>query len=209
MITQSDAIDFLKMLPGSDHNVLITDPDWGMDYDWKTFLAECMRVTALGSTLIMWNAAPAALFRLLNIAKEVGYKAKHIFPWIKPNGSNPTGWGISRRWEAIVWFDNKKGRRGELKFLADTWVVPRVTSVSRENLGHRWQKPRDLCEILVRGFSRPGDMIIDTFVGTGVILAEAKARDRLWKGCDIDQRWATLSQALLEGTPMPRLGDMF
>ena len=102
MIVQSDAIDFLKTIPGHMNNVVITDPDWGLSYDWKEFLTQCMRVTDLGTTVIMWNAAPTPLYELLHIAHGIGYKVKHLFPWYKTNGSNPTGWGIARRWAVRI-----------------------------------------------------------------------------------------------------------
>jgi len=209
MIIESDAIELLKGIEGSQNTVVITDPDWDAVYPWRTFLAQCMKVTQMGTTVVMWNAAPKQLHTLLDYAQDIEYTVKHIFPWAKPNGSQPTGWGLSRRWEAIVWFDNRPKRRGELKFLADVFTVPRITRVSREDLGHRWQKPRDLCEILIRGFSRPGDVVVDPFCGTGVILAEAKARGRIPVGGDISAKWAAHAEALVSGTSLPRKGDLF
>lgn len=210
LIVCADCLNWLPTIESNPHNVVISDPDWSMeDFDWGRFLRECMRITSGGTTVLVWGASPKILGRLFSAAWQVEYQVKHIFIWYKPNGGQPTGWGVSRRWEAVVWMDNRTGRRGELTYLPDVWTIPRVTTVMREDMGHRWQKPLGLCNMLVRGFSRHGDTVIDPCCGTGSILDEAQFQGRKVRGCDISPKWAQHAQALLERIPLSRPGELF
>lgn len=209
-IMQANCLDWLPTLKPSESNVVISDPDWSQrEFDWRLFLKLCKEKTCDGTTVLMWGASPVLLSNIISFAAQESYSIRHIFVWYKPNGSQPTGYGISRRYEVVVWMDGRPGRRGELKYLSDVWTIPRITRASREDLGHRWQKPKDLCELLVRGFSKPGDTVLDPFCGVGTILSEAFARGRVVLGCDIDLKCASFAQNFIKATPIPREGDLF
>lgn len=55
--------------------------------------------------------------------------------------------------------------------------------------GHQWQKPLSLMERLVNIYTKPGDLILDPFCGSGRTLQAALNRGRRAMGIDIDPQW--------------------
>ena len=49
---------------------------------------------------------------------------------------------------------------------------------------HKWQKPLNLCERFIRHSTRPGDLVIDPFVGTGTTVLAAGRLGRIGVGGD-------------------------
>src|SRR5436305_10362380 len=60
--------------------------------------------------------------------------------------------------------------------------------------GHRDRTPPDLARALVDRYSRPGDLIVDPFIGTGTMLVEAVHAGRDGWGMAIAPGWASLGR---------------
>lgn len=71
----------------------------------------------------------------------------------------------------------------------DVWDVPMVNPLAAERLAYPTQKPEQLLERLIRAFSRPGDLVLDCFMGSGTTLAAAMKLGRRFIGID-DNRGA-------------------
>jgi len=67
----------------------------------------------------------------------------------------------------------------------DVWDIPIVNPLSPERCGYPTQKPLRLIEPLVLALSRPGDLVVDPFCGSGTTLVAAARHGRRWLGCDI------------------------
>ncbi len=65
----------------------------------------------------------------------------------------------------------EKAARGKLP--TDVWWMTIVPTNSRERTGYPTQKPERLIERIVRASSRPGDLVLDFFAGTGTTGAVA------------------------------------
>jgi site-specific DNA-methyltransferase (adenine-specific) len=79
--------------------------------------------------------------------------------------------------------ENPRGRR-----LDDVWtdvLSPGIVSFSREKLGWPTQKPIALLRRIVAVSSRPGEVVLDPFAGTGTTLAAAEELGRRWIGIDL------------------------
>lgn len=62
--------------------------------------------------------------------------------------------------------------------------------------GHQWQKPLSLMERLVRIYTKPGDLILDPFCGSGQTLKAAEKWGRGSVGVDIDPKWVEYCEKL-------------
>ena len=67
----------------------------------------------------------------------------------------------------------------------DVFKIPFVQGTSKERLGYPTQKPEALLEIFIKASTKPGDLIMDFFAGSGTTLAVAEKLGRRWIGCDI------------------------
>ena len=71
------------------------------------------------------------------------------------------------------------------KVSPDVWDISRPPNHSHEWLGYPTQKPRVLLERVIKGSSKPGDVVLDPFCGCGTAIDEAQELDRCWIGVDI------------------------
>lgn len=65
------------------------------------------------------------------------------------------------------------------------WFEVAIVSSGDENIDYPTQKPEKLLEKLIRASSKPDDLIMDFFCGSGTTLAVADKLRRRWIGCDI------------------------
>ncbi len=68
---------------------------------------------------------------------------------------------------------------------------------------HMGGKPTQLMRLLVRDYSRQGDLVADPFCGAGTTLVACKELGRRAIGCDIDEAACEKTAKRLENTPMP------
>jgi DNA modification methylase len=73
----------------------------------------------------------------------------------------------------------------------DVWTFRTVNTYPGK---HPCEKPLDLCQQIVRISSRPGDIVLDCFAGSGAILDAARQLGRHYLGCDSDPHWATYAR---------------
>lgn len=59
------------------------------------------------------------------------------------------------------------------------------TPLRKETTGYPTQKPEKLLDRIVRGASRPGDLVVDPFMGSGTTLIAAAKAGRRAFGCDV------------------------
>jgi site-specific DNA-methyltransferase (adenine-specific) len=58
-----------------------------------------------------------------------------------------------------------------------------------EKTAHPTQKPEELLRKLVLASSKPGDVVLDPFSGSGTTLVAAEQLGRAWLGCDISAQY--------------------
>jgi DNA modification methylase len=103
---------------------------------------------------------------------------------------------LARRWNSETGsLVNVKGENGALvyiesdeKTLDDVWIVPMLQPADMtENTGFRTQKREELLDIIVESSTKPGDLVLDCFIGSGTTAAVAQKLGRRWIGCDINK----------------------
>ena len=62
-----------------------------------------------------------------------------------------------------------------------------INSQANEREEYPTQKPEALLERIIGSSSRPGDLILDCFIGSGTTAAVAQKMGRRWIGCDINK----------------------
>jgi site-specific DNA-methyltransferase (adenine-specific) len=114
--------------------------------------------------------------------------------------------------EQIVWAVNGSKKKAknwtfnnkELKSLThngkqmrNMWDIP-MTPLSEKSHGkHPSQKPLELSNRLIIGFTNPGDLIIDPFAGSGSFLLAAKQLGRDYIGVEQETEFADLAERRL------------
>ncbi len=70
------------------------------------------------------------------------------------------------------------------KYATNILRVPSLKGSSKEKAGHPSQKPEKLIEHLVLSSSRPGDLVLDPFLGSGTTAVVAERFERRWIGIE-------------------------
>lgn len=68
--------------------------------------------------------------------------------------------------------------------LSDVWEIGVIAPIGRERTGWPTQKPEALLERIVRASSKPGDLVLDPFCGSGTALVVAHRLGRRFVGID-------------------------
>lgn len=79
----------------------------------------------------------------------------------------------------------------------DAWYFSPVSGYPGK---HPCEKPLDMLRHIVGVSSRPGDVVLDCFCGSGVTLRAARQLDRQYLGCDSDGYW---TQRTLDSLRLP------
>lgn len=95
----------------------------------------------------------------------------------------------------------------------DTWYFPRVCGTFKERAGwHGCQMPEQLLGRIIRACSKPSELVLDPFAGSGTTLAVAKKLGRRFLGFELSKQYAAqIRQRLsairagdrLDGAPEP------
>lgn len=105
------------------------------------------------------------------------------------------GYHYRARHEFILFFEKGKKKLTDLG-------VPDVLSFPRpkpSQAKYPTEKPVDLLRVLVRMSSSPGDVVLDTFMGSGSTGIAALLEDRHFIGCDVQDTAMELARSHLEG----------
>lgn len=154
-----EAWRLISLLPDQKVQAVITDPM----YDAELYMDELERVC---SGNIIAFCAPENMFF---VPDELAY-------WIKPSSTKNSAQHLSRFVEFIL-----IRRRGGVFNSGLHWS--NYTGVYEDRLleksVHPFQKPISLMERLIAIYTKPGDLILDPFMGSGATL---RAAQRLGRG---------------------------
>lgn len=79
----------------------------------------------------------------------------------------------------------------------DVLEIPVIANGMEERTTHPTQKPEELMRKIILASSRPGDLIVDPFVGSGSTMVAAEQLQRNWMGCDISEEYIEMTKTRL------------
>ena len=71
----------------------------------------------------------------------------------------------------------------------DVLEVPTTCNGMGEKTKHPTQKPEELVRKFVLASSKPGDLVLDPFSGSGTTVVVAEQLQRRWLGCDLNSEY--------------------
>lgn len=166
--------------------------------NWREALAP-------GASFYLWNGH--ANFPLIyRVLQEIGMRPASVITWAKESFS--PGFGDYNEQTELCLYGWKRGaRRCWLGPKNETtlWEVRRDRTQSYQ---HPTQKALELAERALRNSSRPGDLVLDPFLGSGTTLIAAARLGRCCAGIEIDPAYCDVVVkryiALVGATAVPR-----
>lgn len=184
------------------------------DEDYVNFLRKSMEnalvVTKVDAHFFYW-ADQTYIGLIQRLYRELGITNKRVCLWIK-NGAYPTpGVAFSKCYEPCIYgikgkpflsegiknlseLMNKEFGSGnrlidDILDQLDIWLVRRLSSDEYE---HATSKPPSLHEKAIRRCTRPGDIILDSFLGSGSTLISAEQLKRRVYGVELEPIYCDL-----------------
>jgi modification methylase len=161
------------------------------------------------------------IFRVGAILQDLGFWILNDIVWRKTNPMpNFKGTRFANAHETLIWASKSKTSKytfhyNALKMLNDDiqmrsdWTLPICTGAERlrDEHGdkvHPTQKPEALLQRILLATSKPGDLILDPFFGSGTTGAAAKRMGRRYIGIERDQAYIAAAKARLKPIkPLP------
>jgi modification methylase len=200
------------------------DDEWDRFADFKsydafsrTWLAECQRV--LKPTGALWVIGSYHnIFRVGAILQDLGFWILNDVIWRKTNPMpNFRGRRFANAHETLIWaspaaaaknytfnYDALKVFNDDLQMRSD-WLLP--ICIGEERLKdatgvkvHPTQKPEALLYRVLLASTKPGDLVLDPFFGTGTTGAVAKKLGRHFIGIERDTTYAEAAMRRIEAT---------
>jgi modification methylase len=161
------------------------------------------------------------IFRVGAALQDLGYWILNDVVWRKSNPMpNFKGTRFTNAHETLIWaakgprsrytfnYDAMKMANDELQMRSD-WTFPLCTGEERlkdaaGGKAHPTQKPEALLHRVILASTRPGDVILDPFFGTGTTGAAAKRLGRRYVGVEREKTYAAIAKARIaqiEPTP--------
>jgi len=130
---------------------------------------------------------------------------KQMVVWDK--GPMGMGWHYRRSYETVLvaqkkgaackWYDETD--RMENIIRPGAWGVKKIIPSADE---HPTQKPVRLMELFIRLHTKPGDVVLDPFMGAGSTGIAASNLGRRFVGVEIDEHWFAIAKRRIEEAQM-------
>ncbi len=199
--------DCREILPevwlGSD--LMLTDPPYGIGYVAK---AGSGRIGKFDGETVVGDDAPFDPRFLLPFARRhvlfgANYFA-HMLPpggWLVWSKTQDNRWSMSTRSTAEVAWTNA---HQHVALFNCFWAgSPLYRQVERGSQLHPTQKPVVLMRWILERQSKPGDLVIDPFMGSGPVAEAAHETNRRYIGIEIEERYCEIAARRLQQEVLP------
>ena len=177
----------------------------------RAWLAECRRILKPDGTLWVIGSYHN-IFRVGTILQDLGFWILNDIIWRKSNPMpNFRGRRFTNAHETLIWaarsekarytfnYEAMKALNGDVQMRSD-WLLPICTGAERlkDEQGkklHPTQKPEALLHRVILASTKPGDIVLDPFLGSGTTAAVAKRLGRRFIGIERDAAYAEAARA--------------
>jgi modification methylase len=198
------------------------DDDWDKfatfaDYDafTRAWLQEARRILKPNGTLWVIGSYHN-IYRVGSALQDAGYWILNDIIWRKSNPMpNFRGTRFTNAHETLIWASRSEDSRYTFNYRAmkalnddlqmrSDWTLPicaggeRVKSDGTK--AHPTQKPEALLYRVLLACTRPGDVVLDPFFGTGTTGAVARRLGRQWIGIEREKRYIEVARQRIDST---------
>jgi modification methylase len=220
------------LLRPDNSRVDAVDDDWDQfasfeayDAFTRAWLAACRRVLKPDSSLWVIGSYHN-IFRVGSILQDLGFWILNDVVWRKSNPMpNFKGTRFTNAHETLIWaarsrgpkrytfnYDAMKMANDELQMRSD-WTLALCTGDERikgedGHKAHPTQKPEALLHRVLLASTKPGDLVVDPFFGTGTTGAVAKRLGRRFIGIEREPAYVAVARERIAKTPAIAPADL-
>jgi len=206
-IVVGDCLDVMAQMPDGCVDLVVIDPPFDIEeLDYEQFFVRCADTMKEGATIYCYWSSKGITFleplfrQAFHLRNIIAIRTKNFIchPWDKA--------AFDFKWTPVFF-----GTKGQLNYelrkkafaedyhTGDAWncVMPQSNWVQEKRI-HRFQKPEESIERMIRISSSPGDLIFDPFIGSGTTAVVADRLGRKFFGCDINPDYVEMALERLE-----------
>ena len=149
-------------------------------------------------------------WRIASALQDAGWWVRSEVVWVKPNAhpesvqdrptlDHETVFLLSKN--ANYYYDIEAIRGPNGRRLRSTWLISTEPQrgMNGNGLGHPAVMPMELARRCIRLTSRPGDVVLDPYAGSGTTLLAARDLERMWVGIELNPTFTDMMQRRLSG----------
>ena len=203
-ILLGDCVAVMGTMPPASVDFIATDPPYLVNYtsrDGRSIANDATDEWLMPACAQMYRVLKANRFLLCFYAwnridtfftawKQAGFQPVGHLVWVKRYASNKRFVGYAHESAYLL----AKGNPPQPDRVIRDVLEWRYTG----NILHPTQKPVMALRPPIQAFTRPGEIVLDPFVGSGTTALAAKLLSRRYIGIDIDPKYAVCTQARLQ-----------
>lgn len=214
-LIHGDSVAVLKGLPDACVDLVCTDPPYGNDAPYgrggRTILGDAnplVGLLALSETYRLLRRNRCCVFFLdakhlpfidLFVRRYTRFCVREYVVWDKRIMG--MGSAFRKQHELVVVLEKGKPAYNS-RAIPNVLGCPRA--VARQE--HPHQKPVPLIQTLIAHTTKPGDVVLDPFLGSGTTALAAVALGRRYIGIERDKRYVQLARSRIAAAEIPRGG---
>jgi len=210
-----DCLDVMKGIPDKSIDLVLTDPPYGIDFQsnmrpkYRQFdkLENDNNTSRLETydefyRILKDNSVAVVFCSFKNYAEDYNklaelFDIKNCIVWDKGGGGlGDLVHSLSTDYELAI-VAHKGQRPIEGKRDGSVWAEGKVFNLTQQ---HPTEKPVALMERIIDKFSKPNDLILDPFLGSGTTAVACKKLNRRFIGLEISEEYCKIAnQRLAQG----------
>ncbi len=207
------------------------DDEWDHFADFEAYdrftvawLSACKRVLKRTGTLWVIGTYHN-IYRVGTILQNLGFWILNEVAWVKTNPMpNFRGVRFTNAHETLIWAQKERGApytfnhhamksANEGLQMRSDWYLPICTGGERLHVNgakaHSTQKPGALLYRILQASTKPGDIVLDPFFGTGTTGVAARRLQRRWIGIEREPDYVDLARRRIQSIPEQLLDEEF
>ena len=197
-----DCLDEMKKISNESIDLVITDPPYPKKYMylWEPLFEQSARILVDRGNFI----SLCGHYQLPDVL-DIGRKYLRFWwvLWMTQTRINRLiGKGVAIKGKPGVWFlKNRRRDFKEYKFPFDT-IHSNLNQDNEAKKLHKWGQSENWFEHYIQELTKPGEIVLDPFLGSGTTGVVCKRLDRNFIGIELDEKYFEIAKARINCEPV-------
>ena len=192
-IHHGDGLEWMRSLPNGSADVLLTDPLYSSDIEDIAAYARAWlplawsKVKLTGRAYVFIGSYPKEVAAYLAVCAEHNVPVEQLLIWSYTNTMGPRPkMRYFLNFQTVLYIVGPDAAPLDCELLTELCAAREEYHPARSaERVYQWQKPTEIVEAYIRHSTRPGDLVIDPFAGSGTTMVCAAKLGRRSIGCEI------------------------